>query len=89
MALAAGRDGAAGFRRTGRAAQVRAHVSKPAADAGRDEPPRRGACPGNAPVTQPGSLPGGCWVNHAMIERGKVNPHHRDQVTAVLMYTAR
>jgi hypothetical protein len=37
----------------------------------------------------PDCIPSGYWVHDAMIERGEVNPHYRDQVTAVLMHTAR
>ena len=36
----------------------------------------------------PDRVPGGRWVHDAMIERGQVNPHHRDLVSAVLMRTA-
>jgi hypothetical protein len=40
-------------------------------------------------AVDPDRIQDGCWVHEAMVERWQVNPHHQDQVTAVLPRTTR
>ena len=35
-------------------------------------------------TVDPDRIPGGRWVHEAMVEGWQVNPHHQNQVTAVL-----